>query len=262
MLVPFRVLWRHRHILYHTTVYDVRSRYLGSALGVTWTILNPFLLLSVYVIVFQFIFRIRLPEYTSMEYTAAMFTGMIPWFGFNDAIMGSLHSLTSNPSLIRSSSFPTIALPTKAVFAGMFTQIIGLIILLIILAMTDRISWAWAFLPLAFFVQILFTIGSAWILAVINVFIRDLGQSAPVFLMLLMFLSPVIWLPEMMPNSLSTLLYLNPMYYLISLYRLPLFYGQIPSPFIIIVALVTALAVFTIGFRFFNGIKHHLVDHV
>jgi lipopolysaccharide transport system permease protein len=112
-------------------------------------------------------------------------------------------------------------------------------------------------------VQILFTIGLGWIVSVLNVFFRDLGQAISVLLMFLMFMSPIFWLPEMLGHGLMRwILYLNPMYYIISLYRLPLFYGVLPAlkDLTVIVGISMILHIF--GYRLFTRIKPYLVDYV
>jgi lipopolysaccharide transport system permease protein len=260
---PFQFLWRHRNLIWHTTLSDIRARYTGSVFGMAWAILNPLLLLSVYVVLYLVIFKIQLPGLSSVDYVLVIFTGLIPWFGFSEAITASLISVVSNANLLRSTSFPTPALPAKAVLASMFTQVIGLSLLLIALILTGHVSRYWLFLPVAVGVQLLLTIGLGWVLSVLNVFIRDLMQAISVVLLFLMFISPIAYVPEMIDiRLLRVILALNPLHYLINLYRMPLFYGRLPSPLDVAISLGLALLVFWGGYRFFVRIKPHLVDYV
>jgi len=265
-LNPFVFLWRHRHLILHTTHSDIRARYSGSMLGVAWAFINPLLLLSVYIALYVFILRVRLPgarPSSGLEYTLVIFAGLIPWFGFSESTSTSLSSIVSNPNLIHNTAFPAPILPVKAVLASMVGQAVGLVLLLILLAATDHVSVHWLFLPVALSAQLLFSLGLGWILAVLNVFIRDLGQAISHLLMLLMFISPIAYTREFLGKSpLRLVLDLNPLAYLINLYRDPLVYGHVPRAVDLIGASLVALVTFFLGFRFFVRIKPYLVDHV
>lgn len=261
---PFSFLWRYRHLIFHTTRSDIKARYTGSMLGLAWALLNPMLLLSVYIILYAVIFQIRLPGVPSaFEYVLVIFAGLIPWFGFSEATSSSVTALVANPSLLHNTSFPAPVIPVKAVLASMVSQAIGLSILLLMLAATNHISLAWIFLPLAVGVQLLLSLGLGWILSVLNVFIRDLGQAIAAVLLFLMFISPIAYTSDFVSEGpLQLVLYLNPISYLINLYRLPLYYGRPPALPDLIVSVSLALGLFWLGYRFFMKIRQHLTDYV
>jgi lipopolysaccharide transport system permease protein len=259
-------LWRHRHLILHTTHIDIRARYSGSMLGVAWAFLNPLMLLSVYVALYVFILRVRLPAgrpTSAFEYTLVIFAGLIPWFGFSESTSTSVVSIVSNPSLIHNTSFPAPILPVKAVLASMVGQAVGLAILLLLLAATDHVSIHWLFLPVALTAQILLSLGLGWVLAVLNVFVRDLGQAVSHVLLVLMLISPIAYTREFLGKSpLHLVLDLNPLAFLINLYRDPLVYGRLPRTLDLVGASLVALAMFFLGFRFFVRIKPYLADRV
>ncbi|MCU0241769.1 MAG: ABC transporter permease, partial [Vicinamibacteria bacterium] len=158
------------------------GRYSGSMLGRSWAVINPLFLLSIYVILYVYILRVRMPASASaspFEYVLLIFTGLIPWLGVSEGLSTSVHSVVSNANLVHNTAFPAAVLPAKAVFASLAGQTIGLVILLVMLACTNHLSWTWICLPLAIAAQILFSLGLAWLLSVLNVFIRDLGQALP-----------------------------------------------------------------------------------
>jgi len=265
-LNPFVFLWRHRQLILHTTHSDIRARYRGSMLGIAWAFLNPLMLLSVYVALYVFILRVRLPAgrpASALEYTLVIFAGLIPWFGFSESISTSLSSIVSNPSLIHNTSFPAPILPVKAVLSSMVGQAVGLTLLLGLLAATDHASIHWLFLPVALAAQLLLSLGLGWVLAVLNVFVRDLGQAVSHVLMVLMLISPIAYTREFLdPSPFRLVLDLNPLSYLINLYRDPLVYGHLPRPLDLAVSSLVAVAVFLLGFRFFVRIKPYLADRV
>jgi lipopolysaccharide transport system permease protein len=145
----------------------------------------------------------------------------------------------------------------------MVGQAIGLLLLLVLLAATDHVSIHWLFLPVALTAQVLLSLGLGWMLAVLNVFVRDLGQAVSHLLLVLMFISPIAYTREFLGQSrLRLVLDLNPLSYLINLYRDPLVYGHVPRLLDLMGASLLALAVFFLGFRFFVRIKPYLADRV
>jgi homopolymeric O-antigen transport system permease protein len=265
-LNPFSFLWRHRHLILHTTHSDIRARYSGSMLGIAWAVLNPLMLLSVYVALYVFILQVRLPAgqgASPLEYTLLIFAGLIPWFGFSESISTSLSSIVGNRNLIHNTSFPAPILPVKAVLGSMVGQAVGLVVLLGLLAATNHISIHWLFLPVAVAAQVLLAVGLGWVLAVLNVFVRDLGQAVSHALLVLMLISPIAYTREFLGTSkLRLVMDLNPFAYLVNLYRDPLVNGHLPRTLDLAGASLVALAMFLLGFRFFVRIKPYLADRV
>jgi lipopolysaccharide transport system permease protein len=263
-LNPFSFLWRHRRLILHTTRSDLQARYTGSVLGLAWAVINPLLLLSVYLVLYVVILGVRLPGRPSgLEYALVIFTGLIPWFGFSEATVASVASVVANANLLHNTSFPAPVLPVKAVFASLGGQAIGLTVLLVALAVTghSRLSWLW--LPLAMATQLLLSLGLGWILSAVNVFVRDLAQAMSALLLVLMFASPIAFTADFLAGTrLRILLLLNPISSLINLYRGPLLYGQAPALLDLVLGPLLALLVFLAGFRFFVRIRPHLTDHV
>jgi lipopolysaccharide transport system permease protein len=259
-------LWRHRHLILHTTYSDTRGRYSGSILGSLWAVLSPLLLLGVYILVYVVILRVRMPNApgaSALDYILVIFAGLVPWFGFSEATTASLSSVVGNPNLIHNTSFPAPVLPVKAVLASLIGQSVGLMLLMLLLAFTNRASLYWLLVPVAVIVQVTFSLGLGWILAVLNVFVRDLGQVISSLLLMLLFVSPIAYTREFIGDTRARLvLDLNPLSHLIELYRAPLVYGRAPAPLSVLVATGLALACFWLGFRFFVSIKPHLADHV
>jgi lipopolysaccharide transport system permease protein len=265
-LNPLLFLWRQRHLILHTTLSDIRGRYTGSVLGFAWALLNPLLLLSVYVVLYVFILKIRLPGRETdspLEYTLVIFAGLIPWFGFAESTSTSVGSVVAHASLLHNTSFPAPVIPVKAVLAGMVGQVVGLVLLLALLAASHHASVYWLFLPVALGAQLALSLGLGWILSALNVFIRDLAQAISAILLFVMFASPIAFTGDFLRGSrLRLIVDLNPLSYLINLYRVPLVYGRAPALVDLVVAPLVGLLLFWLGFRFFVRIRPHLTDHV
>lgn len=264
---PFLFVWKHRRLIANTVRVDLRARYSGSLLGTYWALLGPMLLLAVYVLVYVVILRVRLPGRTgqgaAIEYTLVIFAGLVPWFGFSEGASASASSVVGNSHLVHNTAFPVPVLPVKAVIAGLAAQLVGLGLLMLGLLLTRHFSACWAFLPLALLVQFLFSCGIGWFLSAVTVFVRDMAQGLSTALLLLMFVSPIAYTEELARQSgFGWLLSINPLAYVIQLYRAPLVYGRVPDLTGLVVAVLVSVLTFWGGFRFFMRIRPYLADHV
>lgn len=259
---PFALLWKHRLLLVQTTWRDLRSRYIGSVLGFAWLFLYPLLFLGTYALMYVFVFRIRFADYSSMDYIAHIFCGLIPFLGFSESIGTGVRSITDNPNLIKNTLFPIEMIPVKAVLVSQTTQFVGTGLLLILLAILGRLSkWA-LLLPVIWFFQLLFTTGLVWFLSSLNVILRDIQNTISVAMMILMMVSPIAYTTDMLPDNLRHLLGLNPLFYFIISYQRTLMSGEAPGGTVFGIVIILGLGVFFLGFSFFMRMKTVFVDSV
>lgn len=259
---PFNMLWKHRKMLWATTLADIRSRYAGSALGMFWLILYPILMLSAYSIVYVFILRIRLDQISTPQYVMLIFSGLIPFLGFSEGLGNSVISVTSNTALVKNTLYPIEIIPVKAIFFSQCTEVVGLALLVIVLAVSGLLTpWALLVIPLWVF-QVMFGIGIGWIVSAFNVILRDLQSLVSIITMFLMMVSPIAYTPDMIPEGLRPFLQLNPLYYYITAYQNFLIYGKMPSWDILLVIVLISVGFFIVGFWFFSKIKQLFDDNI
>ena len=259
---PFAELWQHRRLLLQTSRNDVRAKYAGSVLGLSWLIFYPFLFLGVYALIYVFIFKVRFGLFDSNEYVALIFCGLIPFLGFAEALGLGVSSVTGNAALIKNTLFPIELIPVKAVIVSQVTQLMGSALLIITLGAIGKLSpWATMF-PVLWLCQFLFTIGLIWILASLNVFFRDLQSIVTVIVLMLMMISPIAYTADMVPAGLRPLLALNPLYYIIISYQDVLMFGQFPRQGLFWILSVLSLTFFWLGYWFFIRMKSVFVDNV
>jgi len=254
-------LWNHRRILFATALSDVQARYRGTALGLAWSIVYPLLFLGLYAIIYLLIFRIRIAEYTTFEYILLIFSGLIPFLGFSEALSTGVTSVLGNKSLIRNTMFPIELIPVKAVLASTVTMTVGLVVLLATLWIRGTLLPTQAAIPAIFALQLIFTIGLIWILAALNVFFQDLGHMLGVIILFLMLISPIAYTLEMVPPSLMPLMYPNPLFYMIMLYRGAMVMGDIPMGLLAVFTAIS-LTTFALGHHVFTRLKPMFADHV
>lgn len=259
---PFSTLWRHRAMLYQTTINEIRTRHAGSMLGLLWLFIYPLLFLGTYAIVYLYIFKIRFPTLGSNEYVALIFCGLIPFLGFSEALSYGVSSVVASANLIKNTLFPIELVPVKAVFVGQATQVVGMGLLLVALTIIGKLSILSPLFLLIWVCQLLFTMGLIWILSSLNVYIRDIQNIVAVLTLILMMLSPIAYTEAMVPAGMRPFLAINPLYYIIISYQSVLMLNQLPSSRIFIPLVSMSLFMFIGGFWFFSRMKKIFSDFV
>jgi lipopolysaccharide transport system permease protein len=260
-VLPFTTLWRHRRILWATSLNDARARYLGTAFGFGWAIVYPLLFLGIYGTVYSKIFLIRVPGFTTVEYIQIIFCGLVPFIGFSEALSAGTTAVTGNKGLIRNTLFPIELIPVKTVLTSSVTLFASLVMLMALIWSQGNLHATQLLVPYVLALQLLFSIGVAWILSAITVFVPDMGQVIGIVVLVLMIVSPIAYVREMVPENLRAFLLPNPLYYLITLYRDLAFFGILWKKMLLFFTVVT-LVTFEFGWFLFNRLKGLFVDYV
>ncbi|MGH9337552.1 MAG: ABC transporter permease, partial [Vicinamibacteria bacterium] len=116
---PFRSIFEHRRLIAAFVRQDIRSRYVASVMGLSWTIVQPLALLALYTFVFSSILRLRYGENgTTANFSAYLFCGLLPWFAFSESLSRSASVVIANTNLIKRVIFPSDILPVYVVVSG------------------------------------------------------------------------------------------------------------------------------------------------
>lgn len=195
---------------------DIAQRYRGSLLGWWWALLTPLLLLAVYSLVFQFIFR---PHWTSPEgadsnYVLQLFGGLIVAQLFGDVLSRSPRLIIDQPHLVKKVVFP---LPLLAWIASLgaliqaFLQCLVLMLAIIMMKPMQAASLTWVFAIIVLLSSLPMLLSAAWLLSALGVKLRDLQQIVPASISLLTFLAPIFYPLEALPEAIKPWVFLNPM---------------------------------------------------
>ena len=219
-------------------------------------------MLTAYSIVYVFILRLRLEQMSTPQYVMLIFAGLIPFLGFSEGLANSVVSVTANASLIKNTLYPIEIIPVKSILLSQCTEVVGMVLLLVALAVTGELGW-WAVmvLPLWFF-QVVFGIGVGWIISALNVLLRDTQSFIGIVTMFLMMVSPIAYTPEMIPEGLRELLKANPLYYFITAYQDCLIYNRFPTQQVFPILIIFSLFTFLLGFWFFEKMKQLFDDNM
>jgi lipopolysaccharide transport system permease protein len=255
------MLYQHRALTYEMTKRGMTSEYAGQVLGIVWAVLHPLFWTLLYVFVFTFIFRVRSDALGAgmPDYTTYILVGMIPWFGFQQAMIVSCTSLTSEAPLVKQVIFPIEVLPVTVVLLSFLAQFVSTGALLIYVLFTQGVPpGSYLLLPVLFAVQFLAMAGVAFAFSVIGVFFRDIKDLVRVFCIAGVFFIPVLYSAEMVPESLRFLLYINPFTHLVLCYQDALYYGQFLHPYSWVVFVTGSVFCFVLGYRLFCRCKPFL----
>jgi len=256
-------LLRNFELIRILTVDDLRRAYTGSLMGLSWILIKPVLLISLYGVLFGIVFQVRSgPRQTGTEYLLVLLAGLLPWLIFSEAVSAAASSITANTSLVTKIVFPIEVLPVSKVLGTMLSGLISLTLLVVVLAYFNQIGWTLMLLPLLIMAQLVFTIGLAWFLSAVHVTVRDTSQVLPFVLTVCMFLSPVVYTPEMVPKALAVIFACNPMAYFLEGYRMILLTNQPPSFLIWVVVTVTAAMIFLSGFWVLCRMRALIADFI
>jgi len=255
------ILLRYRHILQAITWVEFGKRYSGSTFGKLWIVLHPLLLLSIYLFVYMVIFRMRFPGYSEFDYVLYVFCGLVPFLGLSESLTTGCAAIKQNMHLVRNLMLPIELLPVRAVAVGMASQVVSLGILVVLAGIHGSLSWRVIGLPAVFALQLAFLVGIVWILSALAVALPDVNYFVNLSLMLLMFISPIGFKPDMVPPSLWPMIYLNPVYYLTEAYRGCLLADHPTAWWAVLAYVVLCLGTFALGSAFFRKFKLIIVDY-
>jgi lipopolysaccharide transport system permease protein len=265
-LAMTRHLWSQRNLLRQFTMREVKGRYRGSYLGMLWAFITPFLTLSVYTFVFSGIFGARWghsESETFMDFALTLFSGMIAFNVFSDCASRSPALITTNSNYVKRVVFPLEILPLSLLGSAVIHSAMSLVIVLVgLLISSGRLHWTLVYLPLLYVPLSALTLGVSWVLASVGVFIRDVRNFIEVIVMLLFFLSAVIFPVSAFPGAVQPVLQLNPLVVIVDGFRRVVVWGEPPDwPWLAGVTIFSGL-VMLVGYMWFMKIKRAFADVV
>lgn len=235
----------------------LRDRYLGSALGGAWAILNPVLLLALFTFVFGFVFKSRLPgAETTFAYAIWLIAGYGPWIALTESVTAGTGAVVGGAQLVKNLSFKPECLAIAASLTGVVSLIVSMLFLIVLLFIDGRPpGWELLVIPIVIGLQFVFVTGIALFLSSINVFVRDLSMILPNLIIIVLFTSPIFYPITVFPQQLQQVFIYSPFAILVDSYRQPMIAGMLPNlPRLLIFAGVS-FALLYLGFGFFRRVK-------
>ena len=258
--IDLREIWRYSELLYFLTWRDVKVRYKQTVIGAAWAILQPFLTMVVFSIIFG---RLMHVSSGAVPYPVFSFTALLPWTFFATAISRSSTSLVLSANLISKVYFPRLIVPLAAVLAALVDFAIAFVILLGMMLFYGIVPGV-ALLTLPFFIllAILTALGVGFWLSALNVKYRDVAYAIPFLTQVWLFVTPVVYSTSIVPRQWHWLYGLNPMAGVVEGFRWALLgQGQAPVQ-LIAISLISVVVVLSTGLVYFQRVEHEFADVV
>tara|TARA_B110000879_G_scaffold125809_1_gene166007 strand:+ start:360 stop:1088 length:729 start_codon:yes stop_codon:yes gene_type:complete len=239
------------------------GRYQGSMLGSLWSILNPILLLLIYTFVFSKVFNVRWGTSTDGDvlFAQMLFCGLIAHGLLSEILTSSPNLILSQPNYVTKVVFPLEILPIVALNSAVFGTLISMLILLYSLIIFNfELNWTVVLIPLVIAPLVVLCLGVGWILAAIGVFIRDVGQLTGFLSTILLFMSPILYPLEAVPEKYQPLLNYSPLTLIIGELRKVVILGQLPDWYSLGIYMGVAIAVCGFGFYLFQKLRSGFAD--
>lgn len=255
----WRDLWRYRELLYFLTWRDILVRYKQTAIGIAWALIRPFLTMVIFTVVFSGI--ARLPS-EGVPYPILVFAALLPWQFFANALSECSSSLISNSNLISKVYFPRLIVPISAVIVSFVDFMVAAIILLGLMAWYNFLpDWRILMLPIFILIAFAVAIGVGLWLAALNVEYRDFRYIVPFIVQLGLYISPVGFSSNSVPEKWRLLYSLNPMVSVIDGFRWAILGGtsKLYLPGFVLSTTLASLALIS-GIWYFRKVERSFAD--
>lgn len=195
-------------------IREIKESYIGNLSGFSWVMIQPVLTLIIYTIVFEKIFKARIPEAENIGFIVYLAIGFWPWTAFSEALLKSITAVTSKKDLIGKIKINLKHCVFATVTASFLINIIGYFIILIILVLMGK-EFNYYAIPLLIFpiIQLyIFALAMGLMLSALQVFIRDTLHVMTTFITLWFFSTPIIYSESILPESIRAFMQFNPIY--------------------------------------------------
>ncbi|MEQ1929464.1 MAG: ABC transporter permease [Parvularculaceae bacterium] len=254
-------LEREARILVATSWIELRKRFAGTFIGAFWLILYPALFLGMYMFLYMVVFKVRYPDLGEFSYVVFIFCALVPYLALMETASVATVVIRQNIHLIKNVMLPARLIPARVALTAMIAQIPGLVIVIALSAADGNLSWKLAFLPVILIIQFAFLLGLSFYLSAFGGLLPDLQTGINIILIFLLFVSPIAFPPDLVPAGAKLVLQLNPVTYLINIFRGVLLARQsLDVGSVGAAAAISGVLLFT-GYRFFGRYKAYIVDH-
>jgi len=251
-----RNLVDRRSLLFQLVRRDFEQRFVGSAIGWIWAVIQPLVLLLSWTFAFKYVLKVSIPNYPFF-----LFAGMLPWLLFSETVQRSASSLIDQANLITKTVFPAEIVPVSVFLSSLVSHLLALALMIVAAGVwLNHISFFLFLLPVYLFVIGLLAVGIGWIVAALHVFLRDTAQVLGVILTFWFWFTPIFVTEQQFPERARFLLLANPLFYLVRSYRTLLLTGGMPDPRDLLIAGAWGIAAFLLGGLFFRQMKRGFAD--
>jgi len=249
-------------LIWELTKRDFTEQYAGSILGSIWAIIWPLVNLFIYIVVFGKLMGGRLPGSSDIyAYSIYLTVGLAPWTLFSNVIVRSSSTFLDKKHII---SKITVSLPSLLVYISLSETITFLItmgLFFIFLIVTQyQFSFHLILFPLIYYLQQVFALGIGLLAATLTVFFRDFKQLIGITLQLWFWFTPIVYVVDILPDTVKSIVSWNPAYIFITAYRSIFVFKAVPDYQSIIILLIISHVLVFVSYVLFRFIERDIRD--
>ena len=257
---PLRELWQHRTLVGFFVWRDLKVRYRQTLVGATWAILQPLVLMVVFTVFLSGIIEVPGGE---VSYAVFVFLGLVPWTLFSQSVSQSANSVVNHQDLVRKAAFPRLVLPVAAVGPYLVNFAVATVVAIVaVVIATGRLSVTVLVIPLVGLLALTASLAIGIGLSALNVRYRDVKYGTPFLLQAWLFATPVVYPPDLAPEALRGLLYLNPMTGVVGAYRWAMLGTDPPSLVALVLSIGSSLVLLAAAVAFFSRSEETFADTI
>ncbi|HSV18780.1 MAG TPA: ABC transporter permease [Casimicrobiaceae bacterium] len=255
--------WRYRHFVLSSIRKEYRARFARSKLGALWMIVHPLVNAAIFALVLAEVMSAKLPGMVGDRFAYAIYvtSGMLAWSLFAEVVSRCLGIFIESGPVMKKLYFPRICLPLIVTGIAVLNNLLMYAAILLIFALLGRLPTAAAALvPLLMLVPLALGLGLGLLLGVLNVFARDVGQVVPIVLQLAFWLTPIVYLPSMLPPWVAPVIAANPMTPVVEAYQHAMLGTGQPDWLALFAVTLLALGLLALALFMFRRASVELVD--
>ncbi len=258
--------YRRRWLLGYFIHRQVTRSYRRSYLGLVWAVLGPLVWVFFLALIFSHVIGIKnraVEGDPTLNFGLYLYCGLLPFLTFSEALNKGINSIRSNAGLVQKVVFPLEILPFTNAMASMVDKVFGFgALLVMLLAFGRTLHPTLLYMPVIVVLQIIFILGLTYIMAVLGTFLPDVAEVMRPVIRGMFFVTPILWPPDRLPESLSWIEDYNPLAYLVNAYRDIVLYGTLPGAQSTIYFALFSVALFIFGFALFVHLRPKFADHL
>lgn len=257
----FASVVRNRELIWEMALRDLKGANKGALIGWGWLILSPLVQVAAYVFIVAYLFNVRPAQGAEpIEYAMYVLIGIAPWQFVSRSLQEATSLIRDRIELVKQVIYPIETLPVTSMIVSAVGPFVTLAIGLGIASWLGKLGWSYLLLPLPVALLAVFVLGSAWLLSIAGVVLKDLREMLSIALALLVYVSPVVLTPDMVGERLWSVVLLNPLSHVILCFRDVLGGGFHPASWAIFAAMAVAMA--TIGLWVVNRTKLLINEYI
>ncbi|MBU1727297.1 MAG: ABC transporter permease [Candidatus Omnitrophica bacterium] len=253
-----RKIYLYRNALWHMALKNLKSKYSSSVLGLYWAIINPLLIMLAVSFVFSIIFKTEINKFPFF-----VLSGIFPWLFFSTAISESTASILNQQGILRQFNLPKEIIPLSTVLSNFLNFLIGWIVIYpLFVFLNPGIISMFPWLIIILILNLIFICGLSLILSILNVLFRDIGQLLGFVLMLWVWVTPIFYSVDMVPQEFKWVCGINPLTPFIVYYREIIFFGKAPSLFLVFSVSILSISSLLAGLMVFSRLESNLLKRI